>query len=172
MKNMDTIISSHNQQILNPTFNSYGCSCRDKDNCPLDGVCLTPNIIYRADVSNNKDSETKFYYGLTETSFKERYRNHKKSLEHERYRYDTELSKYVWELNDQQKSAVIKWSIAKKVNGKVKSDFCKLCLTEKYFILNALGDNKLLNRKSEFISKCRHQNKLFLSSLLHKNSMD
>ena len=36
----------------------------------------------------------------------------------------------------------------------------KLCLTEKYFILNDLGDNKLLNKKSEFVNKCRHLNKV------------
>ena len=27
-------------------------------------------------------------------------------------------------------------------------------------VLNALGDERLLNKRSEFISKCRHQSKL------------
>ena len=45
-------------------------------------------------------------------------------------------------------------------------------VTEKYFILNDLGDNKLLNKKSEFANKCRYQNKLLLSSVLCKDSTD
>ena len=41
----------------------------------------------------------------------------------------------------------MEWSIVRKIYGKTKSDFCKLCLSEKYFILNALGNNKLLKKK-------------------------
>ena len=113
----------------------------------MENQCLTPQIVYRADFSNNKDNETKFYYGLKETSFKETYGNHKRSFRHERYENDTETQN-------------------------TKSDFCKLCLTEKYLILNDLGKNKLLNKKSEFVNKCCHQNKLFLSSVLCKDIMD
>ena len=36
----------------------------------------------------------------------------------------------------------------------------QIMLTEKYFILNALGNCRLLNKKSEFVNKCRHENKL------------
>ena len=126
--------------------------------------CLTPQIVYRTDVSNNKHNETKFYYGLTETSFKERYGNHKRSSRNERYKNDTELSKYIWDLTSAYKVPTIKWSIVKRIHRNTKSDFCKLCLTEKHFILNDLGANKLLNKKSEFVNKCRHQ--LLLSSVL------
>ena len=59
-----------------------------------------------------------------------------------------------------------------KNTRKRKLDFCKLRLTEKYFILNNLGDNKLLNKKSEFVNKCHHQKKLLLSSVLCEDSMD
>ena len=62
--------------------------------------------------------------------------------------------------------------IVRKIYGNAKSDFCKLCLTEKYFILNNLADNKFLNKKSEFVNKCRHQKKLLLSSVLCEDSMD
>jgi len=41
---------------------------------------------------------------------------------------------------------------------------------EKLCILNTLGDEKCLNKKSEFISKCGHQNKLLLKNV--KDSMD
>ena len=170
--NIAAIISSHNKQILKPKIESYGCNCRDRDSCPMENQCLTPQIVYRADVSNNKDNETKFYYGLTETSFKKRYGNHKRSFIHEQHKNDTELSKYILDLTSAHKVPTIKWCIVRKIHGNAKSDFCKLCLTEKYFILNNLGDNKLLNKKSEFVNKCRHQKKLLLSSVLCEDSMD
>ena len=94
MKNMSSIISAHNKKVLRPSINTYGCNCRVKTSCPL----------------NNK-----FYYGLTDTTFKERYNNHKKSFRHERYRYDSELSKYLWELHEEGKEYKIEWSIIRKV---------------------------------------------------------
>ena len=66
--------------------------------CPMENQYLTPLIVYCANVSNNKDNETNFYYGLTNTSFKERYGSHKRSFRHGRYKNDTELSKYIWDL--------------------------------------------------------------------------
>ena len=60
---------------------------------------------------------------------------------------NTELSKYMWDLTKEQKNKTMEWSIVRKIYGKTKSDFCKLCLSEKYFILNALGNNKLLKKK-------------------------
>ena len=82
----------------------------------------------------------------------------------------TELSKYVWSLRENNKIPPIKWKIVKIVYSKATSSFCKLCLTEKLFILNALGDDKCLNKETEFINKSRHQNKLLLKNV--KDSMD
>ena len=153
MTNIAAIISSHNNKVLKSKIESYGCNCRDRDSCPMGNKCLTSQIVYPADVSNNKDNKTKSYYGQTETSFKKRYGNHKRSFIHEQHKNDTELSKYIWDLTSSHKVPTIKWCIVRKIHGNAKSDFCKLCLTEKYFILNNLGDNKLLNKKSEFINK-------------------
>ena len=50
------------------------------------------------------------------------------------------------------------------------SDFCKLCLMEMLYILNALGDEICLNKRNEFISKCHYQNKPLLKNV--KDSMD
>ena len=80
------------------------------------------------------------------------------------------MSRYVWSLGENNKIPSIKWKIVKIVYSKATSSFCKLCLTEKLFILNALGDDKCLNKKTEFINKCRHQNKLFLKNV--KDNMD
>ena len=160
MNNIAAIISSHNKQLLKPKIEKYGCDYRGRDGCPMKNQCLTLQILYCVDVSKSKDNETRFYYGLTETSFKERYGNRKRSFRYDLYKHDTELLKYIWDLTSTHKVPTIKWVIVRKIHGNTKSDFCKFCLTEKYFILNDLGDKKLLNKKSEFVNKCCHQNKL------------
>ena len=76
MKNMDSIISGHNHNILNSKQKSFGCNYRRKDSCPLNGECLTPKVIYRAVVSNEANNDQKFYFGFAETTFKERYNYH------------------------------------------------------------------------------------------------
>ena len=45
-----------------------------------------------------------------------------------------------------------------------KGDVCRLCLTEKPWLLKHFNDVNLLNTLSEFISKCRHENKLLIKS--------
>ena len=62
VKNMGSIISSHNKQVL---------QLQKKENYPLNNKCLTPNIIYEAKISNNTNDEHKKYLGAAETSFKE-----------------------------------------------------------------------------------------------------
>ena len=56
----------------------------------------------------------------------------------------------------------VKFSIAKRVKCKSLINNCSLCLSEKLFIIRDLGNVNTLNKKSEFISKCRHINKRFL----------
>ena len=57
-----------------------GSNCRDKSTCPLDNKCLTPKVIYQPDVTSDTDDTYKYYVGLSETSFKDRYNNHKSSF--------------------------------------------------------------------------------------------
>ena len=54
-----------------------------------------------------------------------------------------------------------------KVNGKFH-----LCFIETYFILYALWNNIVLNKKSKFLNKCCHQNKLLLSGVTCKDNKD
>ena len=96
MKNMDSIISGHNHNILNPKQRSFGCNCRKKEN----GECLTPKVIYRADVTNEANNDQKFYFGIAETTFKEPFNNHKRDVKHIKYQYNTELTKYIWNLKN------------------------------------------------------------------------
>ena len=45
----------------------------------------------------------KEYIGMTSTTFKERFRNHKTSINNKRHPTETELSKYVCKLKDSGK---------------------------------------------------------------------
>ena len=51
------------------------------------------------------------------------------------------------------------------VHGTPKGGVCKLSLTEQFCLLNHFNDEHLLNKKSEFISKCNHKNKLLVKSV-------
>ena len=62
-------------------------------------------------------------------------------------------------------SANIKWNIMSIVHGTPQGGVYKLCLTEKFCLLQHFNDKHLLNKKSEFISKCRHENKLLVKSV-------
>ena len=166
MSNIKNIINSHNKKILNKKMeenNTILCNCRNKPDCPLGGKCLSSNIVYRADVSNLSDKLTKTYLGVCETSFKTRFNNHKTSFKNKNKSSSTELSKYIWELNEQKKPYSISWSIAKKCQGyNPVSKSCHLCLSEKLLICNFKKKDQLLNQRSELVSKCRHQNKFLL----------
>ena len=155
-KNLKSIISGYNKQKLHPKPQQYGCNCRDKSNCLLDNKCLMPQIIYQADVTNDTDDTYKYYLGLAETSFKDRYRNHISSFNNEQHKNKTELSRYIWTIKNENKTPIIKWKIMKTFYRKATSEFCKLYLMEKLYILNALGNERCLNKRTEFISKCRH----------------
>ena len=50
MRNMNSILTSHNKKILAENEKQYECNCRNKDECPLENKCLTPQVVYEADV--------------------------------------------------------------------------------------------------------------------------
>ena len=56
------------------------------------------------------------------------------------------------------------------VNGRPRGSVCRLCLTEKLWLLKHFNDVNLLNKKLELISKCRDENKLLIK-LQRKGSM-
>ena len=139
MKNVGSIISAHNRNILNPNLKSYECKCRVKSSYPLNGECLTPKIIYRADVSNDANNDKTFYFGLADTPFKESCTNHAMDFKHEKYENSTKLVKCIWQLKRSAINFSIKQSIASKVSGNPISIICQLCLKEKLcVVLNLL----------------------------------
>ena len=87
---------------------------------------------------------------------------HTKSFRHQKHRNETELSKLIWRLKDENKDYTLSWSIAKRSSPyRLGSKRCDLCLTEKVAIIRA-NPKGLLNKRTELISKCRHRNKFLL----------
>ena len=80
------------------------------------------------------------------------------SFQNKGYEKKTELSKYVWELEDKGEDFTIKWSATGKgalyICG---SKRCDLCLTEKLLIAKA-GLRALLNNRSVTIVTISLQN--------------
>ena len=81
-----------------------------------------------SDVKNLKKEKKMFYPGVAETPFQERFGNHMRDFNHPKYRNNTELSKYVWELEDVHISPVTEWIIVTKRLSKTKLNFGNLCL--------------------------------------------
>ena len=80
------------------------------------------------------------------------------------YSNSTELSKHIWTLKDSNTNFTINWSIlATDPAYSNKSKRCHLCLTEKLYLVRAKKPS-LLNKRTELISKCRHENKFYLAN--------
>ena len=72
----------------------------EKEGCPLNGGCLTTQLVYRATVTNAVNEDMKKYIGLTGNTSKRRHNNYKKDLRHQKYHSHTELAIYMWELKE------------------------------------------------------------------------
>ena len=167
-KNIKSIINDHNNKIIrvneNEEINNVRkCNCTKKDECPLNGKCLTKNIVYEATVTSNEPTyKEKKYIGISEPTFKKRYANHKKSFNINKYKNETELSKEVWRIKNSNYIPQIKWNILRVCPPyNQSSNKCSLCLNEKLLIALYNKDN-LLNKRNELVSKCRHVNKYTL----------
>ena len=129
----------------------------------MSGNCLKSAVIYKATV--RAEDEAKFYIGATEQTFKKRYPKHKDSIEKEKHKSSTSLSKHVWEKKKNGTDFTIKWEILKEcLPYRCGTRSCNLCLTEKYLIL--MADPKLcINKNSDLMQKCRHSNKFKLANV-------
>ena len=165
MKNMKNLIKQHNARVLKNQEHSENrsCICRVKDNCPLDVKFLHKCIVYQANVVTN--NECKEYFETAEGEFKLSCNNHTMSFRDKKRVNNTELSKYLWKSKEENADDNLQWSI------KLYESPCKcgarkfdLCLTEK--IITARSDpKKLLYRRKELVSKCRHRNRFLLSDI-------
>ena len=117
-------------------------------------------------LSSNDGSPKQTYIGLTENSFKARFSNHKTSFKHKFKKNSTELSKYIWELKDDNVKCHVTWKIIKQAqaysNATKRSN---ICLWEKYYILckPSMGT---LNKRNELVTACRHATKFLLKNFV------
>ena len=167
LPNIASVISAHNKKILHTQPNHIAdnnlCNCRNRNDCPLDGSCLTESVIYKCHVTQSENDEGKHYIGLTGGKFKDRWASHNYSFRHEKASKSTELSKYVWELKNKGVIPKLSWSIIDRASSyKNGSKICNLCVTEKFHII--MSKLPLLNKRTELISKCRHLNKFILDN--------
>ena len=165
MPNVASIIKSHNRKVLSEKkdMESRTCNCRVKASCPLQVNCTSTNVVYGAEVTREDNQQTATYFGLTENKCKTRYNQHQHTFRHNKYRHSTELSNYIWGLKDSNTGYHISWSILSRAHAYTnKTDRCNLCLTEK--LLKSTTKQDILNKRSELISKCRHENKFYLSN--------
>ena len=167
MDNMAEIINSHNKYVASKKVQGHQnlCNCRNPDNCPLYNKCLTSKIVYSAEIITDSQQPSNFYLGICETEFKTRFNNHKKSFCHRQNEKDTELSKYIWKLKYKHTEYQIRLSIVRKSSGyNPVTKSCKLCLLEKLLLRNFSDKSRLINKRLDLASKCRHENKYMLKN--------
>ena len=149
-ENMSMIIKKHNKKIINnkATPTTPQCNCRKKTECPLNGNCQQPSVIYQA-MAKIKNKPEKVYLGLTEGPWKQRNYGHKFSFSNKKYAHSTALSKYVWDCKDKIKQTPeISWKIIKSAPAYTNtSKRCVLCLEEKIAIITYPDQEKLLNKR-------------------------
>ena len=173
-ENIQQIIKKHNKHIMNQpqsTHTTIPCNCRNNTQCPLQGSCNTQSVIYKATVTTPRLDTKKTYIGLTEGPWKQRYSQHKSSFNNRKYEQNTTLSKFFW--NEKRQTGTeptVSWSISKPIPAYNNiSKRCLLCLTEKLSIITFKDQTQLLNKRSELLSKCRHENKFLLRNFKSKD---
>ena len=88
--NIAQIIAGHNKKIIqefldkkeqakNPNKVIKTCSCNPGKKCPLDGKCLTENVLYKATCTADQEPK-KEYLGIAATDFKKRFNNYTASF--------------------------------------------------------------------------------------------
>ena len=107
----------------------------------------------------------KVYFRLAEGEFKTNcFDNHKQSFSNQKYSKSTTLSAHLRNIKRKSNERIdLKWEILRQAapySNITKSSL--LCLHEKLAISLCPNPEELLNKRTEMISKCRHQNKFLL----------
>ena len=159
---MKQTITGHNSKILKPKASEGDdmCNCEVRASCPMDGKCLTDNLIYLATVTETSIQNQKTvegYVGLASTTFKKRFYKHRDSFKKEKMQNDTTLSTHIWKLKEKGSTFSIKWSILDRgqiFNPATKT--CQLCTKEKFYIIFK-PEIATLNSRNELGAHCRHK---------------
>ena len=174
MTNMAQLLSKHNKKVLSkarPRVEvNEGCNCAQRSlPCPLNGHCLTPGVVYKAEVTATEEQPApalptttkETYTGISLPPFKERFRGHTHDIKHEDAK-GTTLSSHVWGLKRAGTAYNISWSILARGDGfNPSTKSCRLCLLEKWHILFK-QEEATLNKRLEVFSSCRHKARLVL----------
>ena len=156
--NLARKVSAHNAKIMKskPEKIQRECDCRIKENCPVENKCLRKGVVYQATITRD-DQKIDTYIGLTATTFKERWRNHRSNFKTRNPKNSTSLSKYVLQLQDQNVGFNIGWKIVSSATpfNHVTNE-CKLCVREKYFIIFK-PEMATLNDRNEIAGPCLHK---------------
>ena len=95
MPNVKCLISSHNKSIINKQLNTvtdqtcHQCNRCNKNAGPLQNKCLTSNV------TRKDTNERQTYVGHSAREFKTRYKGYTSYFGKRKYKYATELSKFV-----------------------------------------------------------------------------
>ena len=164
--NLQTIIKKHNRKIFETRHPSRKTNVKNRkiNDFPLKNNCLTSSVVYNANVTTESDTTRKNYIALTEGTFTQHHTQRKLSFRNRNYSNSTELSRHIWTLKDNNTNFTINWSILATAPAySNKSKWCHMCLTEKLYLVRAKKPC-LLNKRTELISKCRHENKFYLAN--------
>ena len=150
--------------LPNQMPHNSNCNCRGGvENCVVDGArCKDDNVVYQANVTAvGKRKEG--YVGMSHPSFKTRIGNHKSDFKYPAKRRHTRLAGYVWTFKDEGLEPKVEWQfLARASVYKPSTKTCRLCISEKYFIMHSKNNLASLNKRTEFFSSCLHKEKLLL----------
>ena len=168
MPNMKRVIGKHNSKISSQKDAPApppGCNCQGGPHtCPLNGACLTDELVYKATVTRTDTNQVETYTGLTGGTFKTRYNKHMYDFRTVSQAGATTLSKHIWKLKRENAPYNLAWEVlarAKVFNPVTRT--CQLCLREKYLI-SFYPESATLNSRTELYSTCRHRLKMLLEN--------
>ena len=164
MENVSQIIKKHNKRVIKTNERSIApCNYREKNNCPMNGNYRVENVVYKCIVSATEKSKEHVYIGIAEGDWKQCYCDHTMSFKNQK-QSDTALSTFLWEFKKLTKETPkLTWSVLKVVPGYSNiSRRCLMCLNKKLLITTYPDQKQLLNKGSELIAKCSHENKFLL----------
>ena len=133
----------------------------------MPGRCTTSSLVYRAVVRHHDNMSVDTYTGLTGGTFKQRFTKHKSDVNTGK-RTATKLSSHLCQLKDNNIQYDTNWhAVTRAPTYNPTTRFCKLCISEAYYILFEPGGASL-NRRDEIFGFCKHK----WSKLLSKSKED
>ena len=161
---MGSHISKHNSKILRDERklkpkDPPNCNCQKskKSECPIPGACNQKGVVYQASVTSQGGKNIQTYVGLAK-NFKARYSKHKSSLETPSPDNSTTLSTHFLKEQAAGNNPSIEWKFLRTNIPTYNSvtNTCKLCISEKMFIIFK-PEGASLNSRSEIFTSCRHK---------------